>query len=394
MGTAQELTIVDADGHYVEDPDGWAAHLTAADRDRFGPRLHVDDEGIEHFTIGDLYSLPARGQNLMAGLGLGDGMSPRPADGGPPERRGRRLHEGAAGGLDPKARLDLMDEEGIAVSVLYPTLALGSLPSLTDASVANALGRALNDWAAETWSGTDDARLVPVATLPLHDPQWAADELRRCVEDLGMPAGWVSPVPVMGRTIDSPEHDVVWERAAELAVPITTHHGSGGGSVRAVGADRNQTWLGKHAMGHPFEAMTAIVSLYTSRVFQRYDTLRWGFFEAGTGWLPWWLEQIEEHAERMSWLIPDMDETEDIEEIFLDRCVVTGEGEDEFVGAAMDAIGDDSVLWASDFPHFDCTYPGLTRELRERDDLSDERRELLASRNALAFFGVSLPEPA
>lgn len=391
---SKPLVVVDGDGHYVEDVAAWASYLTEAERERFGPRLYVDSDGTERFAIGDQYVLPPVGTNPMGGLSIGDGCSPRPPEGGAPENRGRRVHEAAPGGIDPKARLDLMEQEGIALSVLYPTLALGSLPSLQDAETASALARALNDWVADVWAAADPERLVPVATLPLHDPAWAAQELERCVTDLGMPGAWISPVPVMGRTLDAPEHDVVWERAAELGTVITTHHGSGGGGVRALGRDRNATWLGSHAMGHPFEAMAAIVGLYTSRVFQRFETVRWGFFEAGTGWLPWWLEQIEEHAERMAWLVPGMAPEEDIEEIFRDRCVVTAEGEDEFVGAAMDAIGDDSVLWASDFPHFDCTFPGLTRDLTERQDLPDGRLQRLASTNTLEFFGLQLPAGA
>jgi uncharacterized protein len=385
----QERKIVDADGHYLEIADDWARYLTAEERQRFGPKTFVDANGIERFAIGDLYMLPAAGTSLMGNLSIGDGGVPR-KKGAPPEALGRRILEADPGGLYAKPRLALMDEEGIAVSVLYPTLALAGLPSLGDAEAASALGRSLNDWVAEHWAAADPERLVPVATIPLHDPAWAARELERCVRDLGMKAGWVSPVPVMGRVVDAPEHDVVWEKAAELGVPITTHHGSGGGGLSALGRDRNQTWLGSHAMGHVFEGMAAIVGLYTSRVFQRFPTVRWGFFEAGSGWLPFWLEQIEEHAERMSWLVPGMGEDEDLHQIFAERCVVTAEGDDEFVNSTMDATAQRCVVWASDYPHFDCEVP-ITGGLRQRKDLDDQRFEALAVDNALDFFGLRMP---
>lgn len=390
----RDLFVVDADGHYVERVDEWAAHLTPSERDRFGPTLHVDADGVERVSIGDWYVLPPVGVNPMGGMSMGDGMTPRTADGAPPKALGRRIDEAAPGGLDPQARLEVMEEEGIAASVLYPTLALSCFRAIDDPAAASALGRALNDWVAERWAAAAPDRLFPVATLPLHDPRWAADELERCVRDHGLKAGWISPAPVMGRVVDDPAHDVVWERAADLGVPLTTHHGSGGGGLPALGRDRNGTWLGSHAMGHPFEAMAAIAGLYTSRVFQRFPGLRWGFFEAGTGWLPFWLEQLHEHAVRMSWLVPDMAADEDIRTIFADRCVVTAEGEDEFVGSALDHTSEHSVVWASDYPHFDCVHPGLTRDLRERDDLPAERLAAVAATNAIRFFDLDVTPPA
>jgi predicted TIM-barrel fold metal-dependent hydrolase len=383
--------IIDADGHYVEDVSAWAGYVPAS-ASHVRPRLEIGDDGVERFLVGDLYALPARSANLMGGMSIGDGLTPRDRTTGTPTITGRRIAEAAPGGLDATERLKLMDDEGIAVSVLYPTLALAALPSLGEPAAAVALARALNDWVVEAFATADPHRLVPVATIPLHDPALAAAELERCVTELGMRAAWVSPTPVMGRTVDDARNDVVWRTAADLGVPVTTHHGSGGGGAKALGRDRNATWMGSHAMGHTFEAMAAVVGLYTSGVFARFPTLRWGFMEAGCGWLPFWLEQIEEHAERMTSLRADATSLGDIETIFRERCIVTGEGEDGFVPQAMASVSERCVVWASDYPHFDCRLPGLTEELRQRSDLDDHRRDRFAARNAIEFFGLDVVE--
>lgn len=382
--------IIDADGHYVEDVRAWAKHLPAHAA-AHAPRLETGDDGVERFIVGDLYVLPAKTTNLMSTMSIGDGLTPRDRATGLPDIRNRRIAESAPGGLDPACRLELMDDEGIAVSVLYPTLALGMLPSLDDADAAVSLARALNDWVVEDFAVADPARLLPVATIALHDPDEAARELVRCATDLGMTAAWVSPTPVMGRCIDDPANDMVWAAAAEVGIPVTTHHGSGGGSVLALGRDRNTTWLGSHAMGHTFEAMAAIVGLYTSGVFARFPTLRWGFMEAGCGWLPYWLHQIHEHAERMQLLLHDSPELGDIRHIFAERCIVTGEGDDAFVPTALAEVGERCVVWASDYPHFDCELPGLTADVRNRSDVDEARFERLSRSNAADFFGLDLP---
>ncbi len=389
--------VVDADGHYAEIPSEWAAHLPLTRR-KAVPKLAIEKDGRERFTVGDLWVLPQRGgknsANQMGKMGFGDGLSPRIRGSRKPIQQGRNLAQAHPGASNGKARLKFMDEEGISVSVLYPTLGLAAIPGIKDAKVGPFLAAALNDWLVERFCSADPKRLLPVATIPLHDPKFAVAELDRCVNKLGMRAAWVAPSPTMGRTIDDPINDPVWKKASDLGIPMTTHHGSGGGGLMALGRERNKTWLGAHAMGHSFEAMAAIVGLYTSGVFQRYPKLRWGFMEAGTGWLPFWLNQIHEHAERMEFLIPDVKLGKDVRDHFRGRYIVTAEADDPYVNNAMDAAGDNAVVWASDFPHFDCSLPRLADEVRDRTDLSAKRMKMLAVDNAVNFFGIKLPKVA
>ena len=387
--------IVDADGHYAEVPSAWASKLPLKRR-RAAPKISVEKDGRERFTIGDLWVMPSRGgknsTNQMGNMGIGDGLNPRIRGSRKPIAQGRRLAQAHPGASDGTARLKFMDDEGISVSVLYPTLGLACIPGIADAKVGPWLAAALNDWIVEDFCSADPERLLPVATIPLHDPKFAVAELERCVKELGMRAAWVAPSPTMGRTIDDPVNDPVWKKASDLGIPMTTHHGSGGGRLQALGRDRNKSWLGAHAMGHTFEAMAAIVGLYTNGVFQRYPKLRWGFMEAGTGWLPYWLHQIHEHAERMEFLIPDVKLGKDVIDHFKGRYIVTAEADDLFVNNAMDAAGENAVVWASDFPHYDCSLPGLADEVRDRTDLSPRRMKKLAIDNAVEFFDIKVPK--
>ena len=72
--------------------------------------------------------------------------------------------------------------------------------------------------------------------------------------------------------------------------------------------------------------------------------------------------------------------------------LVTAEADDLFVNNAMDAAGESAVVWASDYPHYDCSLPGLADEVRDRTDLSPKRLKKLAVDNAVEFFGIKVPK--
>jgi predicted TIM-barrel fold metal-dependent hydrolase len=172
-----DLTIIDADGHIYEDMAAWAAYMP---KGWTGPRpaLLVGDDGIERFIIGDVYAMPARDTNQKGKMSIGDAMTPRDRGLGKASTSGRRLADAAPGGCDPNARLEVMEVEGIAVSILFPSFALAGLPAI-----------ALNDWTAEQVGSAEPGRFVAVASIPLHDPKFAAHELERCVRQLNVPAG-------------------------------------------------------------------------------------------------------------------------------------------------------------------------------------------------------------
>jgi len=227
-----------------------------------------------------------------------------------------------------------------------------------------------------------------LATLPSQDPELAARELRRAVEEDGFVAGWVRPNPTRegNRTLGDPSLDVLWSTAEDLGVPMCTHSGTTALEPTA-GIDRASTFLLAHAIAHPFEAMLAFGSLFQGRVFDRHPTLKFGFMEASAGWAPFWLDRLDEHCEVMGWMFdPPLGELPS--EIFRDRCVVGCESEEPMVSYVQERLGTDRVLWASDFPHFDCEMPGLVTPMLERDDLDDAARAGALSEGSIAFYNL------
>ena len=335
--------VVDADGHVVEPESAWAALP-----DRYRPRISADSAGYEHVVVGDTEVLAVPLGSLgRPGSTFDDPASFRP------------LADALPGGSDPRARLRDMDGEGIDQAVLYPTIGL-YFPLVEDPASAVALAAAYNDWLAG-YCAADPRRLFGAAMLPLQDPVAAGRELRRAVTELGLVAGFVRPNPCLGRSLSDRAYDVLWEAAEELDVPIGVHEGSSVG-VPTLGSDRPFNPLLLHAVSHSFEAMLACAQLIAFGTLERHPRLRVLFLESSGGWVPFWLERLDEQAESFGGFCPDMALRPS--EYFARQCAISFEVDEQTLPALVPFVGERRVVWGSDYPHHDATFPGAVEAIR------------------------------
>src|SRR3954454_16914607 len=157
---------------------------------------------------------------------------------------------------DAEAWLRFQDEQGISMSVVYPTagLALGmvQLPEW-----ASSLSQGYNDWLADRFTRVTP-RIKGVALLAPQDPVCAAAELRRAVTDLGfvggvMPAATSNRLPLFGSTA----YDPIWEEAVTLDVSVALH----GGISSNMGLDRLTSFAELHCMEHPISQMVHMTNM-------------------------------------------------------------------------------------------------------------------------------------
>ncbi len=358
------MTVIDSDAHINESLDALAEHIEEPYRSR-APRLLKDTLGLTRILMeGRLYPDPRLRQRHTAnvqGKDLGG------------------IHRGAA---DPRARLDDLDTDGIDAQVVYGSLGL-ALSTIRDADFAAALARALNDYYAE-FCDTDPTRFAAMAALPAQDVAASVDELRRAVSERGHVGGTVPP-NVAGKDLDHPDFAPLFAEAARLDVPISVHWGNGS-HLPAAGTERFDTHFMVHAIGHPFEQMIALAAVVCGGVLDEHPLLRIGFLEAGCGWVPYWVERLEEHYERRSAEMPRMTRSPG-EYLREGRCFVTAEPDEHLVPVTIDVLGDGQVMYASDYPHTDSKFPFSVKAVRERDDLNDEAKERLLGTNARHYYG-------
>src|SRR5206468_7371157 len=217
LGMSDHVLTVDADGHVLEPRNTWVDYLEPEFRDR-AIRMDVDEDGNEVLLIDDTPLESMRGR--LASLGgieldpaeaLALGKELRYEDGCPP------------GGYDPAARLKVMDDEGIDIALLYPTVGICWEGAVTDPALATAYTRAYNRYIVDFCSH-DPVRLVPVAHISLIDEHGAVEEAARARE-AGCRAIYLSPdLPARaGRALDDPAFDRFWATAADLDMPVGFH---------------------------------------------------------------------------------------------------------------------------------------------------------------------------
>jgi predicted TIM-barrel fold metal-dependent hydrolase len=393
--------VIDGDGHLLEPVRVWSEYLDARWRDRLYYRNDADfsalpdshqqaragqlrDPGTAQQTTerlvidGQVIVLSAPGMQYS----VGDSMTPH---GLARERRAnRRLEEAHPGGMSGVQRLRVHDAEGIDAAVLFPSMGL-LFGSICDPGLALGACQAVNRFAADYCSAAP-RELYSTAALPHQAPELAARELRRCVREHGFVAGFVLPNADKrtGRTLADPEFEVLWSTAVELDVPICIH-GSANIDAPTAGASRFRSFMLVHAVAHPFEQMLAFGSLLEGRVFERHPRLRVGFMESNAGWAPFWLDRLDEHYEQLAWTF-DPPLTTRPSDIFRAQCIVGCETEEPMIPYVQQRLGEESVMWASDFPHFDCELPGILTGLLERKDIAKSGLDAVLRRTASRFY--------
>jgi len=336
--------VIDADGHVLEPLEAWSG-LPAHQR----LRVERDDLGLDHVYVGAQ-------EIVTVSLGFLGSPGSRMED----LAHSRTYDEAQPGGFDAKLRLADMDREGIDVAVLYPSIGL-NFWALEDASTAVALARVYNDWLAG-YCEADRSRLFGAAMLPLQDPSAAVAELRRAHADLDFPAAFVRPNPCLGRAISHPAYEPVWAAAEELGVAIGMHEGSSN-TIQTLGMDRPFNPLILHAVSHAFEQMLACAQLMAFGVLDRHPELRIAFLEAGGGWAPYWLYRLDEQLHGFGGFCPDLRLRPS--EYFARQCWVSFEVDEPTLPALLPFVGEDRVVWGSDYPHHDATFPGAVKALRD-----------------------------
>jgi hypothetical protein len=278
-----------------------------------------------------------------------------------------------------------MDLEGIDVAVLFPP-GSGEEWAMNDPAFSAALCRTLNDARAEYASHAPD-RLKLVAKLPMIEPKLAAEELERCVREHGM-VGLVCATHVREKSLDHPSFDVIWQTAERLDVAVCTHGGGQAPGQLPFAIERFPTRLGIHAITHPLGAMDAVFRFTVGGILHRFPKLRVGFMEAGVGWLPFWLERLDEHWELMPEQAPQIDRPPS--EYFFGRCFLTTEPEDKMLPYVFRSLNPEVVCYSSDYCHWDCAFPDSVKILDERSDLDASIKTRLFASNAAKLYGLPL----
>lgn len=364
--------VVDCDSHIMEPADLWLRYLEPRFRDR-AIRIEVR-AGIEHLVIGE--------QVVLAGglAGLGGAHLDR-------REMGTGKFTYADGCLpasyDPAERLKLLDDWGVDRCVMFPTIGLLPFPT-EDMDLANAYCRAYNTWQME-FHQQAGPRVTPMAIVNWRDVPAAAQELERCLK-AGFGGVFVPPEVVNGFRPGQPHFDPIWRLCAEAVMPGCLHViVRFEGSARPFG-DWQVTAPGPvfgFGLGATGQLIPAAASMVLDGLFERFPTLKIVCVEAGCGFAGYLMDRLDEkfHFFQASSTLP-MRPSEYIKR----NMYFVAEPEERTIDAMLTCVGEDRILWGSDFPHVDSRMDAADLIRGSVAGLSEDRRRRVMGDNAAAIW--------
>jgi uncharacterized protein len=348
--------VIDADSHWTEPHDLFTRVAPARVRDRV-PRVE-EVEGIPTWVF-DGHVL---GQATAAAVIGRDGRK-ESADIGLNQWSIDDIHVGA---YDPKVRLEVLDECGIDAQIIFPsTIGLGGqdLGMVEDQDLCRLVIELYNDQMAEIQADSND-RLLPMPLMPAWDIDTCIGEAKR-VAALGARGVNMTSDP---QDLGAPDlgdraWDPFWETCTENQLPVHFHIGA---SVTAMTFYGKYPW-DSHAMDTKLAICGSLLFIGNARVvtnlilsgmFDRHPDLKMVSVESGVGWVPFILETLDyEMSENAPTELAKLEKMPS--EYFRSNLYATFwfENNRNKLPDLIDAVGEDSILFETDFPHPTCLYP-------------------------------------
>ena len=330
-----EYRLISSDSHVTMPDEAWQVYLDPEFRDR-APR-------IEHTDEGDFRVFEGRRTQIMTLDNLA-GKKPEEF-----KLNVRKLDEQRSGAWDPVERIKDMDLDGVGAEVLYVG---GPLASSDPALHLNSV-RGYNRWLSDFASHAPD-RLLGVAAIPIGTPELAAAEIKFAASQPGLVSGYIPLFPPEGDYGDR-KWDVMWKAFLDADIPIGLHVGG-----RRPGTPQASIYESapRFMTGLVMSKLTmaeAISELIHGLVMQRFPDLKFVAVEGQIGWISFF-QYYSDHLweKHRYWTKSELAEPPSH---FFKRQVCATFMEDPVGLRERHIIGIDNIMWASDYPHSETTWP-------------------------------------
>ena len=384
---------ISADSHALEGPDVFEGLA-----ERFGddaPRV-VSRDGQGDFIV--IPNMPKRSRNVafmaLAGTRL-DYETPLPRQHASKPGAGSiddpEIQAYISGGYaamrpgltDGARRPDDQDIDGVSAEILYP----GWFPmfSLGDLDLLVALQRNYNDW-MHAQSVASQGRLVGLAALPVQRPEAAVAELERIL-DLGFKGIVIPSNAPRGRRYSDEQYDPMWALAEEAGLPVGFHVACMSPVPDWLKAMADRDPVVQYA-GSPALIHDTMVELMVRGVCAKFPNLKFVLAEFNAGWVAHWLDKVQQGWAREYSKDPSSVPPVDVLEIWKRQFFATIE-DDTAALRTCELIGEETLLWGSDYPHTDSTWPCSTQVLDEMfENHSAATRDKITRTNVANLYSL------
>jgi predicted TIM-barrel fold metal-dependent hydrolase len=363
--------IISSDSHVFEPPDLWTSRVAPVFRERAphwvqaggNDQLIVDGQKVG--TVGLISQAGRRFEAPEAITFEGQLAQVRP------------------GGWDPDEHVKDMELDGIDGGVLYPSNGL-FLFKVHDSELRTVIFQAYNDWLAEFCQAYPQ-RLKGIAMLNVHDLPDAVAELERCAR-LGLAGGMISVFPGHDRLYHRPEYDRLWAAAQALEMPLSLHTATQSPAAGIYGLDTSSQTATFRA-NIDYWVRHCLSDIIYGGVFDRFPRLKIGAVEFELAWVPYFLRMLDyvyiERQQQASYRYKDGRLPSDV---FRSNVFVSFQ-EDDLGIQLRDYIGVETLMWGSDYPHAESTFP-RSREILGRilTGLPEAEQARIAGENAARLY--------
>jgi len=391
-----DLQIISADDHVLEPPNLWVDRLAKKFREA-GPRVERLPKGTSRVDqMGRTVDTPAvEGPPVdfwhfedtywaLTPQFAGAGLAAHDADELP-----LTYDDIRPGCFKAKERLADMDLNRVDASLCFPNysrFAGQRFAAAKDLDLGLACVRADNDWMVDEWCAGSNSRLIPLCIVPLWDADLAAAEVYRnatrgvhavCFTELPTELG----LPSLHRGYWDP----FFAACDETESVISMHVGSGARSFN-TGPDMPEHALAALTFANSAASMAEYLS---SGLLGRFKNIKLFYAECQVGWIPYLLERLDDSWQTAPYKHKGRDEAELPSTFYYGR-VYSCMFKDRVGTRLLDLIGEDQVMFESDYPHLESTWPNTTNRVNDLlGDLSSELQYKVARGTAIKLFRLS-----
>jgi predicted TIM-barrel fold metal-dependent hydrolase len=364
-------TYISADSHIAE-TDASYADIEAKYRNERPRAAYAEERG------GAIFAIPNLPLAADVPMGLICTAGRAPEDFGKPVSW-EELHPA---GHDGKARLTVQDEERIAAEIIYPSMGM-VLCNHPDVDYRKACFDAYNRW-LQGFCQPDPERLVGLPILGLRSAAEGIAELE-AARAAGCKGVMLSGNPAF-EDYDHPAYDPFWEASIALDLPVSFH-------ILTTRGDIGHNQRGHKIIQHLITIrgnQDLMSMLIFGGVFERHPKLKVVCVEADAGWVPHFKFRMDHTFERhRHWQKYGTISLKPSE--FFDENIYVTFQDDYSVKWVIDGMNHRRVLWATDFPHSDGTYPNSLAVIEELSaNFSQEQSRAIFRDNTAELYGLAV----
>ena len=384
-----DYRVISSDSHVIEPPDLWTDRIDRKFRDR-APQIVRKENQDQWWCDG----------RLVAGMVFAINAGTRFED---PDKISDvgRFEETRLGGYIPDEHVKDMDADGVDAGILFPSNAFKLYNSVADSELLSACFRVYNDWINE-FCKSHPKRLHGIAMLNIDDVADGVKELERCAK-LGFAGAMIHVFPPLypheGRRYWSPDFEPLWSAAEDLGMPLHLHILTNRRSfdeaihepasqVAGFGGDPSLAFLACH----DHWPKMSLGDIIFSGVFERHPKLHVGAVEFELSWIPHFLERMDYTYTDRGFFGTEKRPLADgmLPSDYFHRNVFAGFQEDALGIDLREIIGVDNIMWGSDYPHPESTFP-RSREILEEilSDCAEEEKAKIVGGNAARIYNLS-----